>query len=181
MEQSKKHIAVLPFPFASHSLSILTLAQKLASSAPPNTFHISYISTQRSINSVFKDSDSKIKSFSIRDGLPEGYKPSRNPTEPIAFFLKIAKDSFKEGIKKAEVDRGVKVTCLLSDAFVYFVADIADEFKVPWFAFWGAGPTSIAVHYHTDLILEKIAGKASYKMYSFFFFVILSLFFIFRN
>ncbi|CAM8925821.1 unnamed protein product [Rhodiola kirilowii] len=163
MDQSKRHIAVLPFPFASHSLSIFTLARMISKSAPD--VNISYISTSRSIASVFKGSDAvgidNIKPFTIRDGLPEGYKPSRNPTEPIALFLNVARDSFREGIQKAESERGVKISCLLSDAFVYFAADIAEDLKVPWVAFWGAAPISIAIHYHTDNILEKLACNES--------------------
>ncbi|CAM8901031.1 unnamed protein product [Rhodiola kirilowii] len=164
MDQSKRHIAVLPFPFASHSLSIFTLARMISKSAPPDV-NISYISTSRCIASVFKGSniadgiDNNIKPFTIRDGLPEGYKPSRNPTEPIALFLNVARDSFREGIQKAESERGVKISCLLSDAFVYFAADIAQDLKVPWVAFWGAAPIPIAIHYHTDDILEKLASR----------------------
>uniref|UniRef100_A0A7N0V9V6 Uncharacterized protein n=1 Tax=Kalanchoe fedtschenkoi TaxID=63787 RepID=A0A7N0V9V6_KALFE len=162
MDPSRKHIAVLPFPFASHSLSIFTLARMIAAAAPD--ICISYISTARSIASVSKatdfDSISSIKPYTIRDGLPEGYKP-RHPTEAIPLFLNVARDSFREGIERAESERGVKISCLLSDAFVYFAADIAQDWKVPWVAYWSSGPTSVAVHYYTDLrmTIPKTRGK----------------------
>ncbi|GKA47626.1 kaempferol 3-O-beta-D-galactosyltransferase-like protein [Tanacetum coccineum] len=66
------------------------------------------------------------------------------PQEEINLFLRVA-----------EEDIGLKVSCLVVDAFLWFSGDMADEMNIPWVALWPAGAASLSAHFYTDLIREK--------------------------
>lgn len=100
----------------------------------------------------------------MADGLPEGFVPSANFEEAIGLFLKAALSNFMRGLKNAEAATGLKVRCLVTDAFFWFGGDMSEEIKVPWVPVWTSGPRSLLVHVQTDFIRERIGtvtGKQS--------------------
>ncbi|MFS7963872.1 hypothetical protein Hanom_Chr08g00743421 [Helianthus anomalus] len=152
----KKHVAVFAFPFASHPALILTLARRLASAAPAVAF--SFLNTETSNRALFAEPDCyNIKPYDVSDGKPEGYVPVGNPEEGINLFLSVAEDEFQRGVRVAEMDTGLKISCMVVDAFLGFSGDIAEEMNVPWVGFWPSGTCSLAAHFYTDLIREKTA------------------------
>ncbi|XP_043694596.1 anthocyanidin 3-O-glucosyltransferase 7-like [Telopea speciosissima] len=60
--------------------------------------------------------------------------------------------NFKKGIEVAVVEKGRKITCLMSDAFWCFAGDMAEEMGVPWLAFYNAEACALATYVYTDLI-----------------------------
>ena len=56
----------------------------------------------------------------------------------------------------AVADTTRKISCLVTDAFLWFGADMAEEMGVPWVTFWIAGLSALSVHFHTDAIRQKI-------------------------
>uniref|UniRef100_A0A1J3FIK6 UDP-glycosyltransferase 78D2 n=1 Tax=Noccaea caerulescens TaxID=107243 RepID=A0A1J3FIK6_NOCCA len=48
---------------------------------------------------------------------------------------------------------------MLTDAFIWFAADMAAETNANWVAFWTAGPNSLSAHLYTDRIREAIGVK----------------------
>lgn len=87
--------------------------------------------------------------------------PSVNPEEAVGLFLKSAPGNFMRALKDAEASTGMKVRCLLTDAFFWFAGDMAEEIKVPWVAVWIGGPESILVHVETDFIRQRIGTISS--------------------
>lgn len=53
---------------------------------------------------------------------------------------------------------GREITCIISDAFFWFGADIARELHVPWVPLWTAGPRPLLLHLETDLVRQKMGG-----------------------
>lgn len=161
------HVAVLAFPFATHAAPLLSLVRRLAAAAPNVNF--SFFSTARSNGSIFSGSNSNgfdnnvIKPYNVWDGIPEGYKMSGNPTEPIGLFLSAAPSSFKKAMDVAVAETGTEISCLITDAFFWFAGEMAEEMHISWVPLWTAGPCSISVHMYTDLLRQKLKenGKDS--------------------
>ncbi|KAA8522774.1 hypothetical protein F0562_009197 [Nyssa sinensis] len=150
-----RHIAVLAFPFGTHAAPLFTLVRRLAAAAPDLRF--SFFGTAKSNATIFSKPEGgrsfdDIKSYNVWDGLPEGYVFSGNMLELAEFFLKATPDNFNKGIAEAVADTGARISCLLTDAFLWFAGDLAKEMDIPWIPFWTAGVCSLSVHMYTDVI-----------------------------
>jgi hypothetical protein len=154
---SEKHIAVLTFPFATHASLLLGLLRRLAKAAPNVIF--SFFSTTKSNASLFSvktPADQSIKAFDVPDGVPEGYVLTGRRQEDIDLFLQVAEENFKKGVKEAEKVIGMKVSCIVADAFLWFSCEMAEELRVSWIPVWTAGANSVSVHAYTELIRQTV-------------------------
>lgn len=154
------HVAVLAFPFASHPLILLNLVKKLGISEPNMKF--SFFNTEKSNQMLFskvKIDGYDIKSFNVGDGIPNGYVFSGNPLEIIDFFVRATPGNFRIGLEECVEATGMKINCLLTDAFLWFSGDFADEMGIPWVSFWTSGPCSLSIHMYSDTILEALVSK----------------------
>ncbi|KAI3831921.1 hypothetical protein MKX03_022293 [Papaver bracteatum] len=154
-----KHVVVMAFPYGSHPMPLLNLVRRLAIAAPTVTF--SFFSTSKSNKSIFGTSanyiPSNIKPCDVDDGVPKGFK-GHPLAEMNNFFLKSMADNYKKGIYSVYDGESISmVNCIISDSFLHFSGDMADQMGVPWIAFWGSGSFSLSTHYHTDLIRQSIA------------------------
>lgn len=77
------------------------------------------------------------------------------------FFLGAVPGNFKKAMGEAEQESGVKISCILSDAFLWFSGDLAAEMGVPWVAFWTAGSCSLSVHMCTDEVRKTLEMPGS--------------------
>nr|QJB23733.1 flavonoid glucosyltransferase [Centaurea cyanus] len=150
----ERHVAVFAFPSSSHPSLLLTLIRRLSSASPTTVF--SFFNTAKFNRPVFSDfSSPDIRRYDISDGVPEGYVFRGKPQEDTNLFLAVAEEELRKGVKVAEADIGLKVSCLVVDAFYWFSGDMAEEMNVPWVSFWTAGACSLAAHVYTDLIRSK--------------------------
>ncbi|XP_038880036.1 flavonoid 3-O-glucosyltransferase-like [Benincasa hispida] len=162
--ETTKHVAVLAFPFGTHAGPLLTLVRKLSDAAPDVRF--SFLSTAKSNDSIFSGrgsiGDDRVKRFDVGDGLPEGFVlgPGKQ-MEVMELFLEGAAERFKKGMEAAAREMGEGIGCLISDAFYWFVGEMAEEMKVGWVALWTSGPRPLLVHLCTDLIRQHIDIKSS--------------------
>lgn len=76
--------------------------------------------------------------------------------EDINLFLAAGKESFEAGMKAAEAETGRRIDCVVSDAFMWFSCELAEEMGVPWVTLWVSGACSLAAHCYTDLIRETV-------------------------
>ncbi|KAH7859880.1 hypothetical protein Vadar_006646 [Vaccinium darrowii] len=154
------HVAVLAFPFGTHATPLLTLVRRLSATAPNLKF--SFLNTPASNRKIFSkikpDDYQNINPYDVDDGVPEGHVFSGHPLEAVELFLGLMPENFKNGLEEAVEKTGVQITCLLTDAFYWFAADMAAEMGVPWVAFWTASPCAISVHMYTDVILSTLKG-----------------------
>nr|DAD42527.1 TPA_asm: hypothetical protein HUJ06_000757 [Nelumbo nucifera] len=152
----------MAFPFGTHASPLLNITRRLAAVAPEATF--SFFSTAESNRSVFPSSGDalallllhNVKAYDISDGIPDGYHFTGRPQESIELFLEATPGNFKEGFERAVAETGKNITCMLSDAFLWFAADMADELGVPWVPFWASTLSSLSTHFYTDLIRHRI-------------------------
>ncbi|RVW90730.1 Anthocyanidin 3-O-glucosyltransferase 2 [Vitis vinifera] len=157
-----KHIGVLAFPFASHPLTILGLVRRLASAAPDAKF--SFFSTANSNSFLFSARSpggvlGNLKPYDVPDGVPVGHVLSGNPAEGDGLFLKEAPANFKRAMEVAVAETGRKISCLVTDALLWFAADMAEEMGVPWVPFWIAGLSALSAHLHTDVIRQMMGVR----------------------
>ncbi|KAG5560763.1 hypothetical protein RHGRI_003942 [Rhododendron griersonianum] len=104
---NERHVAVFPFPFASHFGTLFRLVRCLAADAPTVTF--SFFSTPKTIESLFSPSKNvpgNIKPYVVPDGVPEGHVFSGNPEEPITLYITAVEDgkNLKGVLKAAEAE-----------------------------------------------------------------------------
>ncbi|KAL4614976.1 hypothetical protein ACB092_07G091600 [Castanea dentata] len=157
-----KHVAVLAFSFGSHALSLLTLVGKLAKAAP--NVHFSFLNTQKSNHSLFSTAKPdeilpNIKAYDVADGIPAGHVLSPNPIEAVELFIKVSPQNFKRGLEVAVAETGKKISCLISDAFLTFAFEVAEDLHVPWIPIWLPFPCSLSAHVYTDLIRQRFASN----------------------
>ncbi|NP_001267832.1 Anthocyanidin 3-O-glucosyltransferase 2-like [Vitis vinifera] len=156
-----RHVAVLGFP--PHAATLLKLLRRLASAAPTTIF--SFFNTAKANNSIFSPQSPhglhNLRVYDVADGVPEGHVLSANPLERIDLFFKATPGNFYDAIQVAEAEIGRKISCLVSDAFLWFTADMAEEMRVPWLAIWTSALCSLSVHIYTDAIREavKVVGR----------------------
>ncbi|XP_010549820.1 PREDICTED: UDP-glycosyltransferase 78D2-like [Tarenaya hassleriana] len=163
------HVAVLAFPFGTHAPPLLSVTRCLAAAAPAARF--SFFGTAQS-NSASVGGDglpANLRTYDVSDGVPEGYVFTGKPQEAIELFLTAAPESFRRGMGTAEAEVGRRVTCLVTDAFYWFAAEMAAEMEAVWVAFWTAGPCSLSAHLCTDLIrrtigLQEVDGRKEEKL-----------------
>ncbi|WCJ18205.1 Flavonol 3-O-glucosyltransferase [Euphorbia peplus] len=158
----QKHVAVLVFPSSSHPQTLMTLSLKLANSAPDILF--SFFSTEKANQSLLSSSPdlhlpSNIKIYDVEDGVPMAYRFTGKPHEHVNLFLSAAQEILTRRIKTVVEETGIKITCILSDAFLTFSGEIADKFGVSWIAFWTAMPISLSAHLYTQIIRKKYATQ----------------------
>ena len=158
MTTSHKHVAVLAFPYGTHAAPTLSLVRRIAAAAPTVTF--SFFSTAKSNASVFSGLNKEellhnLKHYDVDDGVPEGYVASGQPFEIITLFIKALPHNFKLAMDEVVLKTGKKFTCLLTDAFYWFAADMAQEMHAKWVPLWTSAPHTALVHFLTDLIRES--------------------------
>ncbi|KAK6159135.1 hypothetical protein DH2020_006449 [Rehmannia glutinosa] len=155
------HIGVLAFPFGTHAAPLLTLVRSLAASAPG--FQFSFFNSATSNGTIFNERVSEscenIRVYDVWDGTPEDRVFSGSHFEAVGLFLKAAPGNFEKVIEEAEREIGLKICCLISDAFLWFACDLAEKRGVPWVPFWTAASCSLSAHIYTDEILKAVGSK----------------------
>lgn len=152
----ERHVAVFAFPFTSHPRIILNLILRVASATPTVVF--SFFNTAKSNRALFHELGChNIRPYNVFDGIPEDYVSVGNPQEEAKMFLDVAEDEFRKGVKVAEADIGVKISCMEADAFFWFSVELMEEMNIHLVSFWIAGACSLSAHFHTDFIRQEYA------------------------
>ncbi|KAK1548960.1 hypothetical protein Q3G72_002749 [Acer saccharum] len=157
----QQHVAVLAFPFGSHGLTIFKLMLKL-SRASPNT-RFSFLSTKKSNDSLFlastavaDDLPANIKPYDIDDGVPMNHVSTENPLETVELFLKATPKNYKRGLQTAAAETGRNISCLITDAFLAFAGEMAENMNVAWIPVFVAMPYNVSAHIYTDQIRQLL-------------------------
>ncbi|XP_028787495.1 anthocyanidin 3-O-glucosyltransferase 7-like [Neltuma alba] len=154
-----RHVAVFAFPYGTHAAPLLNLVVKLARAAPHST--VSFFTTQQSKHSLLSSKFSNtipqnIKFFSVSDGIPAGLDLTHHhPSRRLDFFLEAGPQNLKQAVSMAVSETKMRVTCVISDAFVTSSLVLAQEYGVPWIALWTSYTCSLSAHFYTQLIREK--------------------------
>ncbi|KAL9267058.1 Flavonol 3-O-glucosyltransferase-like protein [Drosera capensis] len=160
--QCRRHVAAACFPFASHPAALLLLVRHLAASSPDVLF--TFFGTKDCNKNMFKDGGSganlppNVVPHVVHDGIPDGHVVSDMHRE-LMLFLKGAKESFKKGMEEAEAMVGVKISCVVSEALMWFCGGIAADKGASWVAFWICSATSLSAHLHIDDFRAKFGTQ----------------------
>ncbi|GAB4838206.1 hypothetical protein Ancab_027736 [Ancistrocladus abbreviatus] len=158
----RRHVAVCPFPFASHPVPLLLLIRRIAATAPDVRF--TFLSTKKSNAQLFRATDDctaplgNIVPHTVHDGIPEGHVISGPPEEAAGLFLSSAEENIRKSMAEAEDEVGVEISCLVTDAFLWFCQKIAEDKGASWVALWPSSAASLAAHVHTDLLRSKVGN-----------------------
>ncbi|XP_054803243.1 anthocyanidin 3-O-glucosyltransferase 7-like [Prosopis cineraria] len=154
-----RHVAVFAFPYGTHAAPLLNLVVKLAHAAPHVSF--SFFTTPQSKHSLLSSKLSNtipenIRFYTVSDGITDGLDlTNHHPSRRLNFFLEAGPQNLKQGLSMAVSERNLRVTCVISDAFVTSSLVLAQENGVPWIALWTSYTCSLSAHFHTQLIREK--------------------------
>lgn len=157
------HIGVLAFPFGTHAPPLLALVQRLAASAPGAlfTFFNSATSNATLFNSGVLETFKNIRAHEVWDGTPRGEVFTGSHFEAVGLFLKASPGNFEKVLEEAEEESGLKVSCLITDAFLWFACDMAEKRGVPWVPFWTAASCSLSSHMYTDQIVKAMLSAGN--------------------
>ena len=160
-----RHVAVVAFPFSSHASALLNTVRRLAAALPNTLF--SFFSTSKSNSSLFSNNSinnmpRNIRVYDVADGVPEGYVFVGNPEEEIEFFMNAAPENLRRSLDASVADIGKQISCLITDAFLWFGVHLADDLGALWVTFWISGLKPLSVHVHTDLIRDTIGTQGAY-------------------
>lgn len=165
------HVAIFAFPFGTHAAPLLNMTRKLASNAPNIIF--SFFNTSKSNTLVFSRPKTdqiqenkhkklgNLRVYDVWDGVPPGYEFKGNHEEEIELFMVAAPAALRAAVVEAEAEAGRPVSCMVGDAFLWFVAEMAQEKGVPWVASWPGPQHDLSVHFHSHLIRETIGVQGS--------------------
>ncbi|KAM3205467.1 anthocyanidin 3-O-glucosyltransferase [Capsicum annuum] len=152
---SQLHIALFAFPFSSHPTCLLNF------------------NTSQSNTLTFSKSSklNNLKVYDVWDGVKEG-----NDTpfghEAIELFIQSTPANFEKSMKEAEEERGVKFSCIFSDAFLcsyslsaHLYADLIRSNKgtslnIPGF------PSSLRISDVPPEVAENLEGPVPYILYN---------------
>ncbi|XP_073276956.1 anthocyanidin 3-O-glucosyltransferase-like [Primulina huaijiensis] len=162
----QSHIGVLAFPFGTHATPLLSLVQQLANSTTGIQF--SFFNSSSSNETIFStyvlETFDNIRPHEVWDGKPDGQAFSGTHLEKVQLFLNVSPMNYEKAIEEAETETGLKICCLLTDAFLWFGCDLAEKRGVPWVAFWTSASCSLSIHLHTDLIQDAVEHKGATTM-----------------
>ncbi|XP_062079774.1 flavonoid 3-O-glucosyltransferase-like [Humulus lupulus] len=161
-----RHVAVLAFPFGTHAGPLLSLVRELSTAAPDVKF--SFLSTSRSNKALFSSESSeraeiKVVPFDVGDGTREGSAPPGNLIEAVDAFLNAVPENFERGLVEAEKVVGVKIGCVVSDAFFWFAGQMAGERRIPWVPLWTSGPRPLLSIMYIDEIRRRFGARENNK------------------
>ncbi|GAB4853593.1 hypothetical protein Ancab_017784 [Ancistrocladus abbreviatus] len=161
----RRHVAVCAFPFATHAAPLLLHVQRIAAAAPDVRF--TFFNTKTSNAPLFSVTDGRAAPFhnivphTVHDGIPEGQVLSGPPVEAVGLFLRCAEENIRKSMAEAEEEVGLKISCLVTDAFLWFCQKIAEDKGAAWIPLWTGGPVSLAAHLHTDLFRRMIGDQGT--------------------
>lgn len=156
---SPPHVAVLAFPYGTHAAPLLSIIRHFANLSPQT--HFSFLSTAASNSNLFSSVKSPLN-LTRRD-IPEPSTDGEHHSTVMMAFMSTAEEVFEKEVKELEIEIGKRVTCLVTDAFYGFAAEMALAMGVEWIAYWPAGPVSLSAHFRTDLIRDKIGINGKKK------------------
>ncbi|KAK9102168.1 hypothetical protein Sjap_019422 [Stephania japonica] len=133
--------------------------KKLAATAPDATF--SFFSTTKSNASLFPTTNAfpNITPYNVGNCVPENYKFSGHPLEPVELFLKVTPGQLQHCCLSDDEEDKLH----MSDAFFGILGDIADDIEVPWVPIWAPAASSLSLHCYTDLIRQTVGPDYNVK------------------
>ncbi|KAL8161435.1 hypothetical protein V2J09_012924 [Rumex salicifolius] len=153
-----RHVAVCPFPFSSHPATLLLLSRTIAASAPG--VHVTFFTTEASAAALSACEDTGVWIRRIDDGLKGESAVATHPLEGIRRFMEAAGESLRRSMAAAEEEVGVKISCVVADAFLSCVCqDIAEEKAVKWVALWTSASAALTAHMYTDELRSRIQAQ----------------------
>nr|BAD52005.1 UDP-glucose:flavonol 3-O-glucosyltransferase [Dianthus caryophyllus]BAF75881.1 glucosyltransferase [Dianthus caryophyllus] len=154
VEPPRRHIAVCAFPFGTHAAPLLLLARRLSTATPDTRY--TFFNVERSNTALFKAIDvsvgSNIVPYNITLSNEAPAAGPGNPMKAIEEFLEHSPGGFRRAMEEVEAHVGVKISIIISDAFLWYCSDIAEEKGLDWIALWTAGTASLSAHLYTDAI-----------------------------
>ncbi|KAI4380115.1 hypothetical protein MLD38_006340 [Melastoma candidum] len=76
-------------------------------------------------------------------------------------FLESVTSNYKSTIGLTEQESGLKVGCLLTDAFMLFACEIAEAMNIKWVPFWVLAPHSLSGFLYVDVISSSMSMTTS--------------------
>lgn len=172
------HVAVVAFPFSSHAAVMLAFARALAAAAAPAGATLSFLSTASSIAHLRRAAASSelpenLRFVEVPDGAAPPLPPpqAEGPAVPVPvpvprqmeMFMAAAEDGGVEaGLEEARAAAGgVRVSCVVGDAFVWPAAKAAAAAGAPWVPMWTAASCALLAHLRTDALRDDVGDQGA--------------------
>ncbi|KAI6701603.1 hypothetical protein NL676_015927 [Syzygium grande] len=118
----------------------------------------SFFSTARSNRLIFSQVENNlpdnITAYDVEDGTPSDHAFTGNPHEPANLFLEAAPENTRKAMGVAVAETGMGISCLISDVFLSFSGELAEEMRIPWILVWISMPYPLYVYTNIRLIQQ---------------------------
>ncbi|XP_074263058.1 7-deoxyloganetin glucosyltransferase-like [Silene latifolia] len=159
-QNQKPHAVCVPYPAQGHITPMLKLAKILHSKG----FHITFVNNEynrnRFLRSFGPNALDGLPSFqfeAIPDGLPQTETDSTQDIPSLCISTeKHSLGPFKELVTRLNEDPSVpNVSCIVSDAAMFFTLDAAEEFGVPEVLLWTASVCGLLGYAQYEKLVDK--------------------------
>lgn len=164
------HVAVVAFPFSSHAAVLLAFARALAAAAAPAGATISFLSTASSIAQLRRAAagaggmPGNLRFVEVPDGAPPPAAERAAvpvPRQMELFMAAAEAGGVEAGLEAARAAAGgVRVSCVVGDAFVWPAAEAAAAAGAPWVPVWTAASCALLAHLRTDALRADVGDQA---------------------
>lgn len=159
---AKVHALLIPFPAEGHINGLLRLAQALSANGVTITFgypaRSHALATRRLKNPNSPLVHSSIRIEVLADGLPTAEDKAPTPEEQFMTSIPILKHAVKLLINQLTDTSGsnsVPICCIISDSFVPWTQDMADEAGLPRVEFWTSSASVYSMGYHLPQLISR--------------------------
>ncbi|KFK39470.1 hypothetical protein AALP_AA3G248400 [Arabis alpina] len=162
MESSLSHVMLVSFPFLGHINPLLRLAKLIASKGLLVTFVTAEEPCGKTMRQANKIQDGELKPVGLgflrfeffHDGIADDIdKSDFNTLRPL--MEAVGKQEIKKLVKRYEVEEKQPVTCLINNAFVPWVCDVAEELHIPSAVLWVQSCACFALYYYYHHLLVQ--------------------------
>jgi hypothetical protein len=166
------HFVMIPLMAQGHLIPTVDMARILAQRGVTVTIVTTHLNAKR-LNMIIDraiESGLKIRLFQLRfpcieAGLPEGCEnldvlPSRDLSKNFFHAASILRQPLEQCLKKLQP----QPSCIISDRYLAWTADIACEFQIPRLVFDGTSCFSVTCSHniHISRIHERVSGSESF-------------------
>ncbi|MCO5581124.1 hypothetical protein L7F22_035000 [Adiantum nelumboides] len=166
----KPHVLMLPFPLQGHITPLMQLSKLLAARG----FIITFVTTEFNLGKMLQVKQNLLVNDLITKlgirllGIPDSppHVPPRDLTcDPEAFLasLLFLRTSFDELLKKLVQVQGLHITAIISDSFLLWSQDVADNWCIPRVSFWPQSLTAFACSISLPRIREAYPNMDPFK------------------
>eukprot|EP00253_Pinus_taeda_P002484 PITA_02484 len=149
---SNLRVLVVPYPSQGHINPMLQFAKRLAS----KNLQVTFVTTEENRERMLRAQDAvpgasnnslNLQFETISDGLPLDFNRSKDPEMRLDMLCRMGGLTLANLIERLNA-KGSNICCIVYDAFLSWVPEVAKKFNIPLAFFWTQSCALYSINYH---------------------------------